>query len=152
MPEETGGGRATIGMTGERWFVDTNVLVYLFDDQAPAKRALARGLFSPGAGKLVLSAQVLGEFFQVVTRKTRTLTPEQALRAARSLSRLRIWPIHRELVLGAMRRSDVSRLSYWDALIVETAIEAQASRLLTEDLRHGQRFGPVRVVNPFRPD
>jgi predicted nucleic acid-binding protein len=52
--------------------------------------------------------------------------------------------------LAALRRSQDSRLPYWDALIVETARDAGARVLLTEDLQDGRDFGGLRVRNPFR--
>ena len=54
------------------------------------------------------------------------------------------------LVRAAVRRSRVSRLSYWDSLIVETALSAGADVLFTEDLQDGQIIEGLRVVNPFR--
>ncbi len=53
------------------------------------------------------------------------------------------------MVLGAVRRSQEYMLSFWDALIVESAILAGANRLLTEDLQHGQEIENLRVENPF---
>jgi predicted nucleic acid-binding protein len=53
------------------------------------------------------------------------------------------------LILSAIRRSIDSRLSFWDALIIETAIDARANEIVTEDLQDGQVFDGVRVVNPF---
>ena len=47
-----------------------------------------------------------------------------------------------------MERRVASKLSYWDGLIVETAIEARATVLLTRDFQHGKRFGDLRVRNP----
>lgn len=137
-------------MTGERRFLDSNILVYLFDEDFPEKQACARTLIADGVDDSVLSVQVLGEFFNVVTRKIRhPLAPEQALQATDEFGDFEVWPIHRLLVRNAMERSIASRLSYWDALIVETALEARATVLLTEDLQHGQAFGDLRVWNPF---
>lgn len=145
-----GTGSATICMTGERCFADSNVLVYLFDDDSPAKQSRARELIAETSGTLVLSVQILGEFFHVVTRRLRRpLSRAQALYATENLQEFEVWPIHRFLVHSAMRRSIASRLSYWDSLIVETAIEAGATVLLTEDLQDGQMFGGLRVLNPF---
>ena len=139
-------------MVDERCFLDTNVLVYLFDDDFPEKQTLARQLIAERSGERVLSVQVLGEFFHVVTRKLRRpLAPEQALDAADQWGRFEVWPIHRVLVRNAMERQLASAFSYWDSLIVETAIEARATVLLTEDLQHGQRFGDLQVRNPFLP-
>lgn len=138
-------------MTGERRFLDSNILVYLFDEEFPQKQARARTLIADGVDDFVLSVQVLGEFFNVVTRKIRhPLAPERALQATDEFGEFEVWPIHRVLVRNAMERSIASRLSYWEALIVETALEARATVLLTEDLQHGQAFGDVRVWNPFR--
>ena len=139
-------------MTGERRFLDSNVLVYLFDEEFPEKQARARTLIADSVEDLVLSVQVLGEFFHVATRKIRRpLAPETALEAADEFGRFEVWPIHRVLARNAMQRSFASRLSYWDSLIVETALEARAAVLVTEDLQDGQRFGDLRVWNPFLP-
>ena len=132
-------------------FVDTNVLVYLFDSDSPAKQAIAREIVDRHSEKFVLSTQVLGEFFVTVTRKLgNPLSPERAMDALENLHTFRVRSIHPQLTLLAARRSMASRLSYWDALIVESALEAGAAMLLTEDLQHGQTFAGLRVVNPFR--
>jgi predicted nucleic acid-binding protein len=135
-------------MSAELRFVDTNVLVYLFDADAPAKQAIARELLR--AGRLVLSSQVLSEFYVTVTRKL--ARPLDSARASRAVSDLRALPVRdvtANLVQAAIRRCTAAQLSYWDALIVESAIEAGATTLLTEDLQHGQVIGALRVHNPF---
>ena len=138
-------------MIGDPSFVDTNVFVYLFDSDSPAKQAIARDLVDNHAAKFVLSPQVLGEFFVVVTRKLdKPLSPARGLEVVENLCQLRVRPVHAQLVRQAVRRSISSRLSYWDALIVETALDAGAVTLLTEDMQHGQDFAGMRVVNPFR--
>lgn len=49
-------------MNAERWFVDTNVLVYLFDSDSPDRQAKARRILEANEDRIVLSTQVLGEF------------------------------------------------------------------------------------------
>ncbi len=137
-------------MSAEVVFVDTNVLVYLFDADAPRKQVRARAVLNEVADSAIISTQVLGEFHVAVTRKlARPLAFEQAQVAVEALCELRVRPIHEGLVRAAIRRSQASRLSYWDTLIVETAIEADAAVLLTEDMQDGQQFGVMRVANPF---
>jgi predicted nucleic acid-binding protein len=139
-------------MSADLRFVDTNVLVYLFDVDAPAKQAMARELLKAGAeeGGLVLSAQVLSEFYVTVTRKlAQPLEPEAARQAVADLCAFPVCRVSAELVLAAIRRSERSRLSYWDSLIVETALDAGAVVLITEDLQGGQSFDGLRVENPF---
>lgn len=135
-------------MSAELRFIDTNVLVYLFDRDSPAKQAAARELVS--AGSLVLSSQVLSEFYVTVTRKlAQPLDPAQADRAVADLCALPVRSVTANLVRAAIGRSRAAQLSYWDALIVETALDAGATVLLTEDLQHGQVIGTLRVHNPF---
>ena len=137
-------------MSADLQFFDTNVLVYLFDNDSPLKQAQARKLFEQGAEHSVISPQVLGEFYVAVTRKlTRPLSPDIARDAVEALCTMRIRQLHGGLVRAAIARSMASQISYWDGLIVETAIEANAGILLTEDLQHGQMFAALRVENPF---
>jgi predicted nucleic acid-binding protein len=135
-------------MSAELRFIDTNVLVYLFDNDAPAKQAVARELLA--AGRFVLSTQVLSEFYVTVTRKlARPLDAARASRAVMDFCAMPIRDVTAKLVQAAIRRCTVTQLSYWDALIVETALEAGATSLLTEDLQHGQIIDTLRVHNPF---
>ena len=138
-------------MSADPWFVDTNVLVYAFDDDSPDKRKTARQLLDDKADQLVLSAQVLGEFYVTVTRKlARPLAAARAIEVLEALCALPVRGLGPELVRSAVRRSASSQVSYWDALIVESALDMGATVLLTEDLQHGQTFGQLKVVNPFR--
>jgi predicted nucleic acid-binding protein len=135
-------------MSAEPRFLDTNVLVCLFDADAPAKQATARALLTQGP--LILSTQVLSELYVTVTRKLgKPLDPAHASRAVADLCAFPVRDVTASLVLAAIRRSRESQLSYWDALVVETAIDAGARVLLTEDLQTGQVIGGLRVENPF---
>ncbi len=140
-------------MNAEKSFVDTNILVYVFDDDSPRKQETARRLLDDKAEQIVLSTQVLGEFYVTATRKLASpLTPTRAIEAVEALSAFPVRSLGPELVRAAVRRSASSRVSYWDALIIESALDADATVLLTEDLQHGQSFGRLRVLNPFRDD
>jgi predicted nucleic acid-binding protein len=135
-----------------RTFLDTNVLVYLFDQDAPAKQAQARRILADeGAeGTLILSTQVLQEFYAAVTRKlTPPLPPEVAQRAVEHFSQLHVVPNDTRLVLEAIALSRKHAVSIWDALIVQAALRAGCTRLLTDDLHAGWEVLGLRVENPF---
>lgn len=136
----------------DRLFVDTNVAVYLFDADAPEKQERARRIFeSEGpAGRLVLSTQVLQEFFVTVTRKLeRPLPEDDAEAAARELASLDVVEIEVPMVLRAIALARADTLALWDALIVEAALARDCGRLLSEDMQDGRRFGELVVENPF---
>lgn len=135
-----------------RAFFDTNVLVYLFDADAPQKQRIARALLEreANAGRATLSTQVLQEFFVTVTRKLAVpLGHEQAERAVRSLAELSVVQIDAALILEAIDTSRRLRISLRDALIVRAALQSGSTVLYTEDLQHGQEAEGLKISNPF---
>ncbi len=131
-------------------FLDTNVLVYavsaLPEDAAKKSRAMELVQTSDFG----ISSQVLQEFYVTVTRKIqKPLAPEMAVAL---LHEYRLFPTaHTDypLILSAIEYSLRFRISYWDGAIVAAAEALEASVLYTEDLSHDQRYGEIRVINPF---
>ncbi len=138
-------------MNDDKAFVDTNVFVYAVDASSPAKRIRAQSLLADLADSIVISTQVLLEFYVTATRKlAKPLSPEDAERRVHELSGTDVVEVTVPLVRTAITLSREHRLSLWDALIVESARARGCRRLFSEDLQHGRKFGNVRVENPFR--
>jgi predicted nucleic acid-binding protein len=135
----------------DRTFVDTNVWVYAVDRDAGAKQATAVAVLNPArADDLVISSQVLGEFYVTVTKKlSRPVPRDAAARMVDQMRRLPVVAIDEHHVTAAIAGHWSWGLSYWDALIVAAAERAGCNRLLTEDLADGATYGTVRVENPF---
>lgn len=131
-------------------FVDTNVLVYAFDAGEPAKRARALELLVDETVDLVVSAQVLNEFYWVATRKlTPPLDAAVAHEVVRELSLGRVVPLDAASVDRAIEMARTHGLSLWDASILIAAQSAGCGVLWSEDLNDGQRFDGLVVRNPF---
>ena len=131
-------------------FVDTNVLVYAHDTGAGRKHIVAMDLIERLFVKRLgaVSIQVLVEFYYAATRKL-PLSPQQAEEV---ISDLRSWTIHCPVHADVMRACRIQRdfgVNWWDALIVNSATELGCDILWTEDMSHGQQYGPVTVRNPF---
>jgi len=95
-----------------------------------------------------LSTQVLAEYYNAATKKLH-MTSQEAEETIRDLS---CWKIHRPShadIVNSIRLQGRYRLSWWDALIVNSAIESGAEILWSEDLSNGQEFGSLVVRNPF---
>jgi predicted nucleic acid-binding protein len=136
-----------------RAFVDTNVLVYAVDTSEPTKQARAHELLRSRPESLVISAQVLGEFYVTVTRKLASPLPErEAAAAVDRLSGLPTVAVDAALARAAVGVSRDSQISYWDGLIVAAARSGGCELLLSEDLSHGQVIAGVLVENPFEAD
>jgi predicted nucleic acid-binding protein len=145
-------GRAGGAISGAKAFVDTNVLVYAHDRGAGARHLVARALLERlwGEHSGVLSTQVVQEFYVNVRRKARH--PISAAEAARLVEDYLTWEVivnDAEAIRQAFEVERRYRLQFWDALIVQAANVAGADVLYSEDLRHGQVYGTVELVNPF---
>lgn len=136
----------------DREFFDTNILIYASDRSEPEKQSQARRLLKHAIENEtgVVSAQVLGEFFMVVTRRIQEpLTIEETEQVIEQLAILSVVDIDVALVRQAIGTCRRYRISYWDALIVAAAERAGCTRILSEDLNPGQIYHNVAVVNPF---
>ena len=137
----------------DRIFLDTNVVVYLFDGDAEGKRKRAREILeSEGpAGRLALSTQVLQEFYVTVTRKlAKPLDPAAASEAVEDLMSLPTVQVDQPLILAAIARSRSDTISFWDALIIQAALGAGCKHLYSEDLQDRRVIDGMTIENPFR--
>lgn len=135
-----------------RSFFDTNVLVYLFDRSSPEKKRRAQELFRQHAtaGTLLLSTQVLQEFYVVTTRKlVEPLPASDAIKVLNQLTAFSPIEVDAKMVVRAAERSETDMLSLWDALIVEAAVAAGAQCILSEDMQDGREHSGVEIRNPF---
>lgn len=141
-------------MSGNRRFVDTNILLYAHDDSAGDKRDQARALVEQlwESREGCLSVQVLQEFFVNVTRKI--AKPLDAGAAKEIVADFSRWYLHvpgADDVLAAIGIHQRTGISFWDAMIVRSAAEIGCAVLYSEDLNAGQEYSGVLVENPFQP-
>ena len=135
----------------DKTFIDTNILIYAHDVDAKAKhdvaRSILRELWSARTG--VLSLQVLQEFYVNVTRKIASPLPMEAARLV--VNSYAIWCMETTPaeIASAFRIEDESRIGFWDALVVASAVKCGATRILSEDLNAEQMIAGVRIENPF---
>ena len=142
-------------MSGNRRFVDTNILVYAYDTSAGGKQerasALLEQLWNTRDG--CLSVQILQEFFVTVTRKIPK--PLDAATAKEIIADLSRWYVHvpaAEDVLGAIGLHQRTGIAFWDAMMVRSAVGMGCGVIYSEDLNHGQLYDGTRVEDPFRAE
>jgi predicted nucleic acid-binding protein len=139
-------------MRDARFFVDTNLFVYFRDSTEAKKQVLAADwvhyLVENRNGRI--STQVLNEFYVTVTQKLKPgMTGAEAWE---DVTALMVWnpiPIDTEVLHRAREVQTRYQFSWWDSLVVASAINAQCDFLLTEDLSEGQTLDGVKVINPF---
>jgi len=133
-------------------FVDTNILVYAYDLSAGRKHVLAvqwmERWWEERTG--CLSIQVLQEFFVTVTRKI--ATPLSLPVARQIVADLAHWRLHvpeAHDVLEAIDLQQGYRLSFWDAMVLQSAKRLGCKQLFSEDLDPRRSYSGIQVVNPF---
>ncbi len=133
-------------------FVDSNILVYAHDATAGRKREVAKGLLARlwAQEQGCLSIQTLQEFVVNATRKVpEPISIEEAQEVVTALSD---WTVHSPGpagVVAALKRQARYKISFWDAMILESAVCLGCHLMWSEDLSSGQVFDGVEVRNPF---
>ena len=137
----------------DKFFVDTNILVYAYDRSSGRKHQKAKTVVEElwrSAGGVV-STQVLQELAANLRRKC---TPPLGTDDTRQLIQDYLaWEVvvnGPESTLQALDLESRYKISFWDALVLHAAETAGAATLYSEDLSHRQRYGSVQVLNPFK--
>ena len=138
----------------DKYFVDTNILLYAHDPLSGVKRDRARQLIAHlwATGEGVLSTQILQELCINLRRKVAPpLSVDEIRRLVQDYLSWEIVVNDPQSVIQALEIEVRYKISYWDALVLHAAESSGAAVLYSEDLSDGQRYGPVRVKNPLRP-
>ena len=133
-------------------FMDTNILVYAYDRSAGRKHTAAARLVEQcwEIENGCLNIQVLQEFYVTVTQKI--ARPLEYRTARQVIADLAQWHIHvpeAKDILQAIDLQETYQLSFWDAMVLQSATSLGCAQLLSEDLSHGETYGAVKVINPF---
>ena len=146
--------RAKVGreetFTMSKVFIDTNILVYSMDNHNKLKKKKCRDLLRKAHHDLqgVISTQVMQEFYVAAVKKLKA-DPLIVKDIIHSLDRFETVTITPEIINEAIDCSIISRISFWDALIISAAQGARCEKIWTEDLNHGQIIRGVLIENPL---
>ncbi|RPI78594.1 MAG: PIN domain-containing protein [Desulfobacteraceae bacterium] len=137
----------------DKFFLDTNIIVYSFDAQNPGKQKTAQGLINSAlsGAQGVVSYQVVQEFINVAIRKFQKplsyidcrMYVEQVLTPL-----CEIFP-DIPFYLSGLNLSEKYHYSFYDSLIIAAALEAKCKTLFSEDFQHDQEIKGLKIVNPF---
>jgi len=137
-------------MNGDRYFVDTNVLLYAYDKSDHVKRALAKRWLALlwADTNCAVSWQVLPEFYSNAVGKF-SVPREAARDLVRLMAEWDLPAVTIALIERAWYWTDEAQVSFWDAMIVAAAERAGCKFLVSEDFQAGRKLDSVTVLNPF---
>ncbi len=134
-------------------FLDTNIIVYAFDQSFPEKAKIAQRLITDGAAdkQAIISYHVVQEFVNVALRGFRLPIPKPDLESFVLTALIPMMAISSSpsLIIEALRLHGENQLSWYDALIVAAALQGGCRVLYSEDMQHGRRFRDLAIHNPF---
>jgi len=133
----------------DRIFVDTNVLIYFISHEKKKKLQARNIIFS--SEEVYISSQIISEFISVCFSKNLLKTEDVISVANHFLEALRFMPVEESTIKKALQIKKKSRYSFWDSLVIASALENHCSILYTEDMQEGQIIdGRLTIVNPFK--
>jgi predicted nucleic acid-binding protein len=137
----------------DKYFLDTNIFVYCFDDRQPEKKVRSLALIADAlhTGDGIISTQVIQEFLNVATRKFSVpLKPEDGKVYLRKVMHplCMVFP-DLDLYQTALDILRETGYSFYDSIILASALRGGCTILYTEDFQAGQQVGRVKIINPF---
>ena len=134
----------------DKVLIDTNLWVYLYAKNPTNKYLKVRQVIADNLATIVISTQILGELYHVLMRKSLILTPEAKDIILELIANFTVLEIDTLKVIQALEINSKYGYSYWDSLIVATALLANCSVLYSEDMHHNQLIeSRMRILNPF---
>lgn len=134
----------------DRVLLDTNLWVYFFSKDPVDKVIRVTEIINSQLPKMLISTQVLGELYDVLTRKKIFSKPEAQSIISGLADRTLVTDIDTSKVVKAMAINTRYGYSYWDSLILATALQNSCDILYSEDMQHNQLIEDrLRIINPF---
>jgi len=132
----------------DKVFIDTNVFIYLYSEDEPEKQSVALDILEQA--HCVTSTQVLNEFCSVCLRKLK-MSGNEVLQSIEEIKdNCELCYIEIEVIQKALKLSSKYGYTYYDCLILASAILNGCGCLYSEDMQHNQLIeGKLKIVNPF---
>jgi len=137
----------------DRYFVDTNIFAYTFDDKSKKKQKISKKIIahSLATNEGIISYQVVQEFLNIATRKFAhpLKIQDSKIYLTNVLFPLcEIYPSENLFEMGLDIQS-TTKYSFYDSMIIASSIKGKCKKIITEDLKDGQAIQGVTIVNPF---
>lgn len=135
----------------DRYFLDTNILVYAHDSQSSEKREISQKLIFEGirSGLGTISSQVISEYYVTMDKKFK-LPYSNILHIIHQLGSLSNIEITYAMTVRSIERHKAHTISYWDSLIIEAALQDGCTTLYSEDMNNERIIDGIRIINPYK--
>ena len=137
-------------MSDEKYTLDTNILIYSIDRQAGERHRKSIELIEEMSRcDCILTLQALSEFYSAVSRKNKMPRDEAEAQVNDWMILFPVVNAEPGILQRAMKAVDDHKFSFWDAMLLETAVQAGVTRFLSEDMQHGRIWKGMSIQNPY---
>lgn len=137
-------------MSGEKYTLDTNILIYSIDRQAGKRHQRSIELIEEmSQHDCVLTLQALSEFYSAVTRKGKMPRDDAEAQVNDWMILFPVVNAGPGILKRAMKTVSDHQFSFWDAMLLETAVQAGVTRFFSEDMQHDRLWKGMSIQNPY---
>ena len=134
----------------DKIFIDSNILIYAVSKNS-LKYEVVRQLLIQNVDKIIITSQVINEFVNICIKKGILSLRDAFKNADEFMEIFEFSMITKSNIRLAMSVKMRYKYSYWDSLIIASALENGCSILHSEDMQHGQIIeGRLKIINPFK--
>ena len=133
----------------DKVFIDSNIIIYLYSEDEPDKRERCQQLVRTHQG--IISTQVINEVSNVLYRKMNLTVSELRAVVDELFKAFSVSLLNQDSIKLALSILERYAYSYWDSVIIASALENSCSILYSEDMQHKQIIeGKLQIINPFQ--
>ena len=137
-------------MSGEKYTLDTNILIYSIDRQAGKRHRQSIELIEAMLRlDCVLTLQALSEFYNAVTRKGKMPMDDADAQVNDWMIIFPVVNTEPGSLRRAMKAVSEHHFPFWDAMLLETAVQAGVTRFFSEDMQHDRLWKGMSIQNPY---
>ncbi len=128
-------------------FLDTNIIIYsLGNDVEKSRKSIELITKNP-----IISVQVLNESANTLGRKFSMSVKDIEAVIRRLVKECNVKPLTENIHFSALEIKETYKFSFYDCLIIASALEANCNILYSEDMQHEQVISnQLQIINPFR--
>lgn len=132
----------------DKVFIDSNVLIYAYSIDEPEKLDAVQDLLNKH-DSIIISTQTINEFINVTTRKKMLSIEKIPLVVEEFFKVFSVALIDQKVIQKAIMLAHQHRYSYFDCLMLASAIVQDCAILYSEDMHHSHVLENLKIINPF---
>jgi predicted nucleic acid-binding protein len=131
----------------DRAFIDSNIFLYAFSNKDKSKQTISAEIIQQNN---IISVQIINEVSNNMLKKLNFSNQEIQKFIVNCYNKYEVVNLSKNILINSAKLRDNHKLSYYDSLILSTAIYSDCDVLYSEDMQHNQKIENLTIINPFK--